>query len=89
MADIGRKLAVNQVSRKIIRPGDIVTVMLPGNLPHIMLVSDKKDFTSTRTPLVIHNIGRGTQEEYGLFAYPITGHFRLPKSTLKPLNFQE
>ncbi|MGB2047167.1 MAG: DUF1287 domain-containing protein, partial [Psychrobacter celer] len=28
------------------------------------------------TPLIIHNIGRGTQEENILFAYPITKHFR-------------
>ena len=55
--------------------GDIVTVMLPRNLPHIMLVSDMK---IKKTPLVIHNIGRGTQEEAGLFEYTITGHYRLP-----------
>lgn len=58
--------------------GDVVTVMLPGNLPHIMLVSDKKSFL-TNVPLVIHNIGRGTQEEASLFVYKITGHYRLPK----------
>ena len=54
--------------------GDVVTVMLPRNLPHIMLVSDKK---IRKTPLVIHNIGRGTQEEASLFEYKITGHYRL------------
>ena len=59
--------------------GDIVTVMLSGNLPHIMVVSNKKELL-TNTPLVIHNIGRGTQEEASLFSYPITGHYRLPKS---------
>ena len=58
--------------------GDVVTVMLPANLPHIMLVSDKMQAT---TPLVIHNIGRGTQEEASLFKYPITGHYRLNYST--------
>jgi uncharacterized protein len=52
--------------------GDVVTVMLPGNLPHIMLVSDAKKH------VVIHNIGRGTREEASLFSYPITGHYRLP-----------
>jgi uncharacterized protein len=50
--------------------GDVVTVMLPGNLPHIMLVSDAKKH------VVIHNIGRGTREEASLFSYPITGHYR-------------
>lgn len=56
-------------------PGDIVTCTLPGNLPHIMLVSDKK--TASGTPLVIHNIGQGTREEDCLFMFPLTGHFRL------------
>ncbi len=57
------------------RPGDIVTWRLPnGNLPHIGIVSDNK--AADGTPLIIHNIGRGTQEENILFAYPITKHFR-------------
>jgi len=50
--------------------------MLPGNLPHIMIVSDRK--TPAGIPLVIHNIDRGTQEEDCLFRYPLTGHYRLP-----------
>lgn len=57
------------------RAGDIVTSLLPGNLPHIMVVSDRK--SDSGTPLVIHNIGRGTQEEDSLFTYPLTGHYRL------------
>ena len=62
------------------RPGDLVTQMLPGNLPHIAIVSDRRSADGTR-PLVIHNIGRGTREEDGLFAFPITGHYRfLPTS---------
>lgn len=59
------------------KPGDIVTSMLPGNLPHIMVVSDRA--THTGVPLVIHNIGRGTREEDALFAHPLTGHYRLPE----------
>lgn len=55
--------------------GDIVSWRLPnGNLPHIGIVSDK--IATDGTPLIIHNIGRGTQEENILFAYPITKHFR-------------
>lgn len=57
------------------KPGDFVTSMLPGNLPHIMIVSDKQ--TDSGTPLVIHNIGAGTKEEDGLFRFPLTGHYRL------------
>jgi hypothetical protein len=38
-------------------------------------VSSAKDLTGSRR-LVIHNIGRGVQEEDTLFLYPITGHYR-------------
>ncbi|MFN5580348.1 MAG: DUF1287 domain-containing protein [Akkermansiaceae bacterium] len=54
--------------------GDIVTCTVPPNLPHIMIVSDKKN-TSGR-PLIIHNIGAGTQEEDRIDEFPITGHYR-------------
>lgn len=60
-------------------PGDLVTWMLPGNLPHIGIVSDRKGMRGT--PLIIHNIGSGTREEDILFAYPITGHYRPAKPT--------
>jgi uncharacterized protein YijF (DUF1287 family) len=29
------------------------------------------------TPLILHNIGKGAQEEDILFAYPMTGHYRI------------
>ncbi len=55
--------------------GDVVTWRLPnGNLSHTGIVSDK--VAADGTPLIIHNIGRGTQEENILFAYPILKHFR-------------
>lgn len=57
------------------QPGDLVTWMLPGNLPHIGIVSDRRARLSGR-PLVIHNIGAGPVEEDMLFDYPITGHYR-------------
>ncbi|MCW1937295.1 DUF1287 domain-containing protein [Pseudomonas sp. MDMC_285] len=56
------------------RPGDIVTWDLGRGLTHIGIVSDRQ--APTATPLVLHNIGRGTQEEDILFAYRITGHYR-------------
>jgi uncharacterized protein YijF (DUF1287 family) len=55
--------------------GDLVTWRLPGNLPHIGIVSDRRDPTSGR-PLIIHNIGAGPVEDDILFAHPITGHYR-------------
>ncbi|HET7842766.1 MAG TPA: DUF1287 domain-containing protein [Xanthomonadales bacterium] len=55
--------------------GDLVTWLLPGNLPHIGIVSDRRMSGGTR-PLVLHNIGAGPVEDDILFAYPITGHYR-------------
>lgn len=56
-------------------PGDLVTWLLPGNLPHIGIVSDRRQAGSDR-PLIIHNIGAGPVEDDILFSYPVTGHFR-------------
>ena len=57
------------------RPGDFVTCLV-GVRPHIMLVSDRKA-SDGKTPLVIHNIGEGVKEEDRLFAFLLTGHYRL------------
>ena len=57
------------------QPGDIVSWMLPGNLPHIGIVVDQKSSDSKRFMLV-HNIGRGPKMDDMLFDYKITGHFR-------------
>jgi uncharacterized protein len=56
-------------------PGDLVTWMLPGNLPHIGIVSDKQ-VPGTPRPLIIHNIGAGPVEDDTMFRFPITGHYR-------------
>ena len=56
-------------------PGDVVSIMLPGNLPHIGIVSDQLSADAIR-PMVIHNIGRGTQEEDILGQFEITGRYR-------------
>lgn len=58
------------------KPGDLVTVLIPPRLPHIMIVSDRKN--AKGRPLVIHNIGAGTREEDRLFEFEITGHYRMP-----------
>jgi uncharacterized protein YijF (DUF1287 family) len=57
------------------RPGDLVTWVLPGNLPHIGIVSDQRN-ERTGHPLIIHNIGSGPVLEDMLFSYPVTGHYR-------------
>ena len=56
-------------------PGDFVTCSVPPNLPHIMIVSNRRN--SRGIPLILHNIGRGAREEDGLFTYPLTGHYRV------------
>ncbi len=57
------------------KPGDLVTCIVPPNLPHIMVVSNKK--TILGRPLVIHNIGAGTKEEDRLFEFELTAHYRI------------
>ena len=53
--------------------GDLVTWSVSGR-PHIGIVSNRR--LANDTPLIIHNIGRGTEENDILFQYPITGHYR-------------
>ena len=59
------------------RPGDIVTWDLGRGLTHIGIVSDRQG--TGGVPLILHNIGRGTQEEDILFGFRITGHYRLAR----------
>jgi uncharacterized protein YijF (DUF1287 family) len=59
-------------------PGDIITWKLPGNLDHIGIVSDRR--TAEGVPMILHNIGAGAKEEDILFAYPMTGHYRIGKA---------
>jgi uncharacterized protein YijF (DUF1287 family) len=54
--------------------GDIVAWDLGGGVTHIGIVSDRR--SPKKAPLVIHNIGRGVQEENILFQYEIIGHYR-------------
>jgi uncharacterized protein YijF (DUF1287 family) len=57
--------------------GDIVAWKLNGNgLLHIGIVSDRRQ--ADGTPLILHNIARGTQEQDLLFRHSIIGHYRPP-----------
>lgn len=59
------------------KAGDLVTWRLDQDgkkLPHIGIVSDNT--TKDGTPLIIHNIGRGTEESDILYQFPISGHYR-------------
>lgn len=69
----GTTLSPSQQGRDYL-PGDVVTWRLPGNATHIGIVGDKQ--SRSGAPLMIHNIGAGTQEEDMLFKYAVTGHYR-------------
>lgn len=57
------------------QPGDLVTQRLPGNLPHIAIVTNRPA-KGRNHALVVHNIGAGTRIEDRLFRFRISGHFR-------------
>ncbi|HTL97750.1 MAG TPA: DUF1287 domain-containing protein [Holophagaceae bacterium] len=69
----GQTLATGADPR-LYRPGDIVTWRLSSGVPHIGIVSDQR--SAAGTPLMIHNIGYGTEQDDVLFDFTITGHFR-------------
>lgn len=70
----GEVLPITDQSRDY-KPGDLVTWMLPGNLPHIGIVVDRVIPDGTRH-LIVHNVGQGPKLEDVLFDYEITGHYR-------------
>lgn len=74
---VGAALPVSQNPQDY-SAGDLVTWMLPGNLPHIGIVSDRLVY-GTRRPKIIHNIGAGPVEDDILFVYRVTGHYRYLK----------
>lgn len=55
-------------------PGDLVTQMLPSQLPHIVIVADERG--AQDRPLVVHNVGRGARLDDVLATWPVTGRFR-------------
>ncbi len=55
--------------------GDLVTMLLPGNLPHIGIVTGTSNHSGSK-PMLIHNIGGGTQIEDVLGLYRVTGRYR-------------
>jgi hypothetical protein len=69
----GKKLPVTPRGEDY-KAGDIVTWMLPGNLPHIGIATERRSADGKR-PLIVHNIGRGPQLEDMLFNYPVTGRY--------------
>lgn len=70
----GSKLSVSRKASDY-KSGELVTWMLPGNLPHIGIITSKLSVDGKR-PLVVHNIGQGPVLEDMLFKYKITGHYK-------------
>lgn len=70
----GQELLVTR-SAKDYKPGGLVTWMLPGNRPHIGIVTEKVS-PSTGNPMIVHNIGGGPKLQDMLFDYKITGHYK-------------
>lgn len=73
-ARFGQVLKISDKARDY-SPGDLVTWMLPGNLPHIGILINRYSRHGNR-PLVAHNIGNGPEIDDILFKYKITGHYR-------------
>lgn len=70
----GAALAVSETAGDY-WPGDLVTMKLPGNLPHIAIVSHDMSDDGSR-PMLVHNIGAGARLEDVLFTFEVTGHYR-------------
>ena len=69
------KVLTKSLNTEDYKAGDIVSWMLPGNLPHIGMVVNEIA-QGSGNPLIVHNIGRGPEMSDMLFAYTITGHYR-------------
>lgn len=70
----GQTLGISYKAESYI-PGDLVVWTLPGNLPHIGIVTNKYSLISNRL-MIVHNIGRGPELDDMLFDYKIIGHYR-------------
>lgn len=57
-------------------PGDLVTWLLPGNLPHIGIVVSEFADEGRGRRMIVHNVGAGPEMEDALFTWEITGHYR-------------
>ena len=69
----GESLGTNSADADFVS-GDLVTWRLDSGVPHIGIVSDRRNIEGR--PLIVHNIGAGTREEDVLREWTITGHYR-------------
>ena len=76
-AFFARKNARLPISKDTVdyKAGDLITMLLPGSLTHIALITHYANSDGTK-PMCIHNIGGGAKLEDVLFTFPLTGHYR-------------
>ncbi len=80
----GKKLPITDDASNY-RAGEIVTWMLPGNIPHVGIVTDQMSADNER-PLIVHNIGAGPRLEDMLFDFEISGHYKyVPEHYNEPM----
>ena len=72
LADLLAASNVAETASKLSATGERVAIKSARLLPPI----DSQEVWAAGVPLIIHNIGAGTQQEDRLFAWPITGHYR-------------
>jgi uncharacterized protein YijF (DUF1287 family) len=60
------------------KPGELVTWILNGKLPHIGIITNKKSPDGKRL-MIVHNVGSGQVLEDCLFDWKIVGHFKYEK----------
>ena len=60
------------------KPGELVTWMINGKLPHIGIITNKKSPDGKRQ-MIVHNVGNGQVSEDCLFDWKIVGHFKYEK----------
>lgn len=60
------------------KPGELVTWMINGKLPHIGIITNKKSPDGKRQ-MIVHNVGNGQVLEDCLFDWKIVGHFKYEK----------
>ncbi len=75
LARQGKSLSISD-NKDDYLPGDVVAWDLGGGVDHIGIVTNLWSESEHRC-LIIHNIGAGTRVEDVLFAWRITGHYRI------------
>jgi hypothetical protein len=74
LARRGHEVRSELLAPEVFAPGDLATQILPSNLPHIGIVSDRR--AESGRLMMIHNIGIGAQENDVLAQFPLTGRYR-------------